>query len=1731
MKISCNKNNPPLGGLLAAEHYRSATKNLEIIWGTESYIVLPNSSKSVQYGTSNDLIRLLENAFNKSAGPLQKVTMNHWLSFSLVLNEDMVQSIEYLNKILGPLTYLVGETISVSDLAVFSVLYSSCKFKEISAKIPSTNINRWMKLIQAQEAVVRALKSLPTDVLDNLTKASPRRSPTANKDSGSNRAAEGKFIELPHAEMGKVVVRFPPEASGYLHIGHAKAALLNQYYQQAFEGKLVMRFDDTNPAKENADFEKVILEDVEMLEIKPDMFTHTSQYFDMMMEYCEKLIKENKAFVDDTPAEQMKNEREQKVESKNRNNSVAKNMELWEEMKKGSSIGIQCCVRAKIDMQSANGCLRDPTIYRCKPETHPRTGTQYKVYPTYDFACPIVDSVEGVTHVLRTMEYHDRDPQFYWFIDALGLRKPYIWEYSRLSMTNTVLSKRKLTWFVEQGLVDGWDDPRMPTVRGVLRRGMTVEGLRQFIRAQGSSRSVVFMEWDKIWAINKKVIDPIAPRYTALEAKPVPVNLKGITTDSTLTVPLHPKNPDVGSKTVWVSPRLLIDQADAVTLKEGENATFINYGNIMIDKIHRGPDGIVTSIDATPNLENKDYKKTLKLTWLADTPQSPTVETYCVFFDHIISKPLLGKDEDFKQYIGHQTRWEMLMLGEPELAKVRVGDIIQLQRRGFFRVDVAPGPVSEHTGRAAPLILFHVPDGHSKEMPGQPKPTQTTQAKQTAPAEAAGDACKLNDEVAKQGELVRSLKAAKADKAKVDEAVKVLLDLKAKYKAATGQEWKPGMAPAQNKSPAGDASTLSQEITKQGDLVRSLKTSKADKPKVDEAVKVLLELKAKYKASTGQDWKPGAGPTSSPAPAPAKPSSDAAELSQHISQQGDLVRSLKTAKAEKPKIDEAVKVLLDLKSKYKAATGQDWKPEAVPKSTPAPAKSSGDAAELSQQISQQGDLVRSLKTAKAEKPKIDEAVKVLLDLKSKYKAATGQDWKPGSAPAAPTIPVVTSARAQPPSNEEFTLTTNIIQQSDLVRSLKASKADKAKIDEAVKVLLELKSKYKATTGQEWKPVQPNKPNVTPADTEVETVLSSIASQGDKVRQLKAAKAEKSVIDVEVKNLLNLKAQYKSLTGKDWTPNATAANSGKNVINKQFEEALEVEKKKHQQLNAQHQAQTDSGGQASMQRKDMHRELKAKEKKEKKEVKKEPKTKEASPKPVKEESSTGVKKVTRLGLEASKETDLPEWYSQVITKSEMIDYYDISGCYILRPWSYSIWDQIRSYLSVQLKKLGVKDGYFPIFVSKAALEREKAHIADFAPEVAWVTHSGSSELAEHIAIRPTSETAMYPAYARWIQSHRDLPYRLNQWNNVVRWEFKQPQPFLRTREFLWQEGHTAFRTPEEAGEEVLQILDLYAHVYEELLAIPVVKGRKTEKEKFAGADYTTTVEAYVPASGRGIQGATSHHLGQNFSKMFEIVYDDPDTQEKKYVYQNSWGLTTRTIGVMILVHGDDRGLVLPPRVAEIQAIVVPCGITASSSQEERKKLIDSCKELVDDLVKAGIRAEGDYRDNYSPGWKFNHWELKGVPIRVELGPKDMSRGEVVAVRRFTGDKRTIKRDSVASELIELLEKTHSEMFEKATKERDARLSLVTKWEDFIAALDQKHIMLAPFCGDIPCEDRIKGDSAKTEDDPTVEIKGPAMGAKSLCVPFKQPRELSDADRCIHPSCNNKPKFITLFGRSY
>ncbi|GAA5945974.1 hypothetical protein JCM10213_005428 [Rhodosporidiobolus nylandii] len=512
-----------------------------------------------------------------------------------------------------------------------------------------------------------------------------------------------------------------------------------------------------------------------------------------------------------------------------------------------------------------------------------------------------------------------------------------------------------------------------------------------------------------------------------------------------------------------------------------------------------------------------------------------------------------------------------------------------------------------------------------------------------------------------------------------------------------------------------------------------------------------------------------------------------------------------------------------------------------------------------------------------------------------------------------------------------------------------------------------------------------------------------------------------------------------------------------------------------------------------------------------------------------EGQSGV----QLGLTVKKEQAVfGDWYQQVLIKGEMLDYYDISGCYILKPWSYGIWQEIQTWFDRHIKALGVNNAYFPMFVSSTVLEREKDHIEGFAPEVAWVTKAGKSDLEVPIAIRPTSETVMYPYYAKWIRSHRDLPLKLNQWNSVVRWEFKNPQPFLRTREFLWQEGHTAFLTKQEADEEVLQILDLYRRVYEELLAVPVIPGVKSEKEKFAGGLYTTTVEGFIPTTGRGIQGGTSHCLGQNFSKMFGITVEDPANPggEKLQVWQNSWGLSTRSLGVMVMVHGDDKGLVLPPRVAQLQVVIVPTGITAKTSDDLRNKLNDEADRVAKELVKAGIKAKADLRDGYTPGFKYNDWELKGVPIRLELGPKDLEKQSAMSVRRDNGTKAPIALSELATTIPKLLDQIHDDMLNRARATFDDHIVKVEKWEEVVPALNGNNVIVLPWCEVEECEDQIKDRSAKESVSGAEDERAPSAGAKSLCIPHDQAR-FGSVEGKTCPNCNKEAKRWTLFGRSY
>ncbi|KAF8954410.1 hypothetical protein BDZ97DRAFT_1676856 [Flammula alnicola] len=519
-------------------------------------------------------------------------------------------------------------------------------------------------------------------------------------------------------------------------------------------------------------------------------------------------------------------------------------------------------------------------------------------------------------------------------------------------------------------------------------------------------------------------------------------------------------------------------------------------------------------------------------------------------------------------------------------------------------------------------------------------------------------------------------------------------------------------------------------------------------------------------------------------------------------------------------------------------------------------------------------------------------------------------------------------------------------------------------------------------------------------------------------------------------------------------------------------------------------------------------------------------------PVKEKEEAKIEGAVQIAIGVKKEVDFPAWYTNVLLKADMLDYYSVSGCYILKPWSYSIWEEIQYWFNAEIKELGVQNSYFPMFVSASVLEREKDHIEGFSPEVAWVTKAGNTDLEEPIAIRPTSETAMYPYYAKWIRSHRDLPLKLNQWNSVVRWEFKNPQPFLRTREFLWQEGHTAHLTKVEADTEVRQILDLYRQVYEDLLAVPVIPGVKSEKEKFAGGLYTTTIEGFIPTSGRGIQAATSHCLGQNFSRpeMFNIFVEDPNDGSKSYVWQNSWGLSTRAIGVMVMVHGDNQGLVLPPRVASVQVVVVPCGITAKTTDEQRAKINGTCEELAKKLKKAGIRAKADLREGYTPGYKFNDWEQKGVPLRLEIGPNDLAKQQTLTVRRDTGAKNPIPLVDLEDTVSALLKTIQSDMFSRAKEAYDARVVEVTKWDDFVPALDNKCIVSIPWCNEESCEDDIKERSGRASE--PQDERAPSAGAKSLCIPFDQSRWApieAGKTKCV--GCGKDAKHWTLFGRSY
>ncbi|MCI8281597.1 MAG: proline--tRNA ligase [Lachnospiraceae bacterium] len=467
---------------------------------------------------------------------------------------------------------------------------------------------------------------------------------------------------------------------------------------------------------------------------------------------------------------------------------------------------------------------------------------------------------------------------------------------------------------------------------------------------------------------------------------------------------------------------------------------------------------------------------------------------------------------------------------------------------------------------------------------------------------------------------------------------------------------------------------------------------------------------------------------------------------------------------------------------------------------------------------------------------------------------------------------------------------------------------------------------------------------------------------------------------------------------------------------------------------------------------------------------------------------------------SMDTDFAQWYTDVVKKAELIEYTSVKGCMAIKPAGYALWENIQHELDRRFKETGVENVYMPMFIPESLLQKEKDHVEGFAPEVAWVTHGGMNPLQERMCVRPTSETLFCDFYANEVQSYRDLPKVYNQWCSVVRWE-KETRPFLRSREFLWQEGHTAHATEEEAQERTLQILHLYADFCEDFLAMPVIRGQKTEKEKFAGAKATYTIEALMH-DGKALQSGTSHNFGDGFAKAFEIQYTDKENK-LQYVHQTSWGVSTRLIGGIIMVHGDDSGLVLPPKVAPVQVMVIPI-------QQRKEGVLDKAREMKEALAKAGLRVKMDDTDK-SPGWKFAEQEMRGIPVRVELGPKDIEAGKCILVRRDTREKLEVTLEEAPGKAAELMDIIQKDMFERAKAHLDGHITDVKSYPAFKDAVEHKPgFIRAMWCGEEACELKIKEDTTAT----------------SRCMPFEQ-EQISEVCVC----CGKPAHKLVYWGKAY
>ena len=476
----------------------------------------------------------------------------------------------------------------------------------------------------------------------------------------------------------------------------------------------------------------------------------------------------------------------------------------------------------------------------------------------------------------------------------------------------------------------------------------------------------------------------------------------------------------------------------------------------------------------------------------------------------------------------------------------------------------------------------------------------------------------------------------------------------------------------------------------------------------------------------------------------------------------------------------------------------------------------------------------------------------------------------------------------------------------------------------------------------------------------------------------------------------------------------------------------------------------------------------------------------------------------FGITASKEKNFSEWYTQVVLKAELADYAPVKGLIIVRPNGYSIWESIKKSLNEKLEKTDHQNAFLPTLIPESLLTKEKKHFEGFNPEVFWVTHSGDDEIGDKLALRPTSETLAYSIFSKWIKSWRDLPLKLNFWNTALRAEIKATKPFLRTSEFLWQEGHTVHATKEEAETEVSEILSMYKQTVEEELAIPVVVGKKSEKEKFVGAVYTTTMEALMP-DGKALQMGTSHFLGQNFSIPFEIKFSDLNNQEKN-TWQTSWGVSWRLLGGMIMVHGDDKGLVLPPRVAPIQVIIIPIYY----SEQDSEKILQLASQIEIKLQEKGIRIKIDRRDELTPGYKFHDWELKGIPLRIEIGPKDLKENKAVIAKRNSGEKLPTPLEELEKTVENNLAEIQKELFDAANEFLNQNIMHAKNFDDFKKQIENSKMISASWCGFEECENNIKEQT----------------GADIRVIPFESTSEIKT---CIY--CQKEGKFNPLFARGY